>query len=75
MAKPPGLDWRLAEHQRIHSRPAASDPALTDAAVNDAALNDTSLHAVPLALSAVLAGLVAVFVVILAAASLVTLFR
>lgn len=56
MAKPPVLDWVFAEYPRARGRSRADEP----------------LRAVPIAISAVLAGLVAVFVVI---ASAVTLFR
>jgi hypothetical protein len=57
MAKPPVLDWVFAEYPRARSRSTSEEP----------------LRAVPIAISAVLAGLLAVFVVIVVAASALTL--
>lgn len=57
MAKPSMLEWVFAEYPRT---PGGSTP-------------DERLRAVPIAISAVFAGLLAVFVVILVAASAITL--
>jgi hypothetical protein len=59
MAKPTVLAWVTAEYPRARSRSTAGEP----------------LRTLPMAASAVIAGLLAVFVVIALAASVVTLLR